>query len=173
MKPSLYYRASVNSEGKIDKIVEHFEKEDYKTYKADFPFEPDWDENRGPSEEDVYSRLKRCYHKWGRGCGSIYGKVPSHFKGVAIDLEWDVALLTFIFGKFGENDWRCHSFLPTYMAETGFTAHARAVGLLKELEPLVDELIVEDNTGLWNSTDPEIAKLLYGATFFRKSNGKP
>ncbi|MCI0330684.1 MAG: hypothetical protein L0196_07000 [candidate division Zixibacteria bacterium] len=135
---------------KIDDVIKHFDQERYNPLKVDFPFDPELITYTTPIVgADRESCIRNVYHEWARACRHIYRRTPSHFRGIVLDLDPIAGSLSFVFGRFSEAEWRCHNYLPTYLAETNYKAHETAISFLKELEPLVDSLDVEETTGLW------------------------
>src|SRR5574341_96906 len=159
MDRSIFYKAKVNDVKKIDRIIKHFDREIYNPLKLDFPFDRKWLKLPGQYSHDNFEEyLKEAYHDWAKSCLMVYGLIPSRFKGIIFDLDPEAGSLGLVFGKFNDHEWRSHNYVPTYKSTKGFQTHIDAVNLLKERQPFVDELEVDDETGLWQTGNLQSAK---------------
>lgn len=159
MKVGIYYKAMVKEEPNLDKIIQHFDNGQYKSLKFDLPLSKKYFKSAIKRTKDNFEEyMKEALHDWAKSCLMVYGVMPSRFKGILLDLDPEAGSLGLVFGKFGEREWRCNNYLPTYKSTKGFQTHADVVDLLKQLETLVDELQVDHETGLWNTGNLTFAK---------------
>src|SRR5574341_2140232 len=159
MKVGIYYKAMVKDEAKIEEIIERFDNGKYKILKLDFPLSKRYLKSALTRTKDNFEEyMKEAYHDWAKSCLMVYGLMPSRFKGLIFDLDPEAGSLGLVFGKFNDHEWRSHNYVPTYKSTKGFQTHIDAVNLLKELQPFVDELEVDDETGLWQTGNLKSAK---------------
>jgi hypothetical protein len=147
--------ADASQDQQIDRIVQTFNVPSYSPIPVDFPFAARW-VNQGYLSAPDYpgnwpryelatmaDALKHNYD----------GQLPDHFRGIMLDVDPGCRHLRYVFGRYPDGLWRCDGFLKTQYAERGFCTHAQVVGLLHELEPMVDYLDVHDETRLWETGD--------------------
>jgi hypothetical protein len=159
MKVGIYYKAVVKDEAKIEEIVERFDNGKYKSLKLDFPLSKRYFKSTLTRTKDNFEEyMKEAYHDWAKSCLMVYGVMPSRFKGILFDLDPEAGSLGLVFGKFNDHEWKCNNYLPTHKSTKGFQTHMDAVNLLKELQPFVDELEVDDETGFWQTGNLQSAK---------------
>ncbi|MCI0330685.1 MAG: hypothetical protein L0196_07005 [candidate division Zixibacteria bacterium] len=137
----VYYTALVKDEGKIDQMIKYFDQPRYKPAKVALSLEQSDNGVQAPDGKSFELKLKQGLLEWSKACRQVYqGRAPNYCKGIILEPDGTPKKLAFVFGKFADNEWRCHGYFP-YQTGIGEPAvNYEVIGLLRQLEAFVDEL---------------------------------
>ena len=150
----LNYLARLGSEAKVDDFVDFMSDKSFDQQKVDFPYDPCWVKpgyRSAPDYEDNWIQYNLC--SFANVVAQDLGGTPERYKGVIVNLGEESDPLWLAFGKYQEDRWICRHFMKTFLAD--YPTHIVAVTILRNIEPMMDELWVLDHAGLWESDDLE------------------
>ncbi len=144
MEPGVYYTAMVREEGKIDQMIKYFDQPRYKPVKVALSLEQPENGSLPLNSQDFELKLKQGLLEWSKACREVYqGRAPNYCKGIILEPDGTATKLPLLFGKFADNDWRCHGYFPCQSANGDQTSNFEVLGLIRQLESFVDQLDAE------------------------------
>lgn len=160
---TIHYQLMVDSEERVDRIIERFSGKPYDNKVVDCPFDAGFLESGYMDSSDTEQNWEKyALHSMADAAKREMGnRLPERFKGTVLLVDDGCEPFWLTFGDYGEQGWWNRHFTKTQYAREGFCTHIEIINMLRELNGMVDYLKVTDETGLWESGDIEAAARIF------------